>query len=70
MALIDTYRHNVTRKRDEIAKLTSDKSKEKDKIAKARMKIDSANSAIGRTNDYSAGIAPVRNFVPHRASAL
>ena len=36
MALIDTYRHNVTRKRDEIAKLTSDKAKEKDKIAKAR----------------------------------
>ncbi len=35
MALIDTYRHNVTRKRDEIAKLTSDKAKEKDKIAKA-----------------------------------
>ena len=28
MALIDTYRHNVTRKRDEIAKLTSDKAKE------------------------------------------
>jgi len=23
-----------------------------------------------RYSDYSAGIAPVRNFVPHRASAL
>ena len=29
MALIDTYRRNVTRKRDEIAKLTSEKAKEK-----------------------------------------
>jgi len=33
MALIDTYRNNVTKKRDEIAKLTADKAKEKDKIS-------------------------------------
>lgn len=46
MALIDTYRNNVTRKKDEIAKLTADKAKEKEKIAKARTKIDSANVAI------------------------
>ena len=30
-----------------------DKAKEKDKIAKARTKIDSANSAIGRTKNTS-----------------
>lgn len=62
MALIDTYRHNVTRKRDEIAKLTSDKSKEKDKIAKARMKIDSANSAIGRTKNTSTIQSKLRDI--------
>lgn len=62
MALIDTYRHNVTRKRDEIAKLTSDKAKEKDKIAKARMKIDSANSAIGRTKNTSTIQSKLRDI--------
>jgi hypothetical protein len=28
------------------------------------------NKEFVRIRDYSAGIAPVRNFVPHRASAL
>lgn len=45
MALIDTYRSNVIRKREAISKLVSDKAKESDKIAKARAKIDSANQA-------------------------
>ena len=62
MSLIDTYRHNVTRKRDEIAKLTSDKAKEKDKIAKARTKIDSANSAIGRTKNASTKKSKLRDI--------
>lgn len=62
MALIDTYRHNVTRKRDEIANLTSDKAKEKDKIAKARKKIDNANSAIGRTKNASTIKSKLRDI--------
>lgn len=45
MALIDTYRSNVIRKREAISKLVSDKAKESDKIAKARAKIYSANQA-------------------------
>ena len=49
MALIDTYRKNVVKKRDDIVKLASDKAKEKEKIAKARKKIDSAKEAIRRT---------------------
>ena len=53
MALIDTYRKNVVKKRDEIAKLASDKAKEKDKIAKARTKIDKANAAIRRTKNVA-----------------
>lgn len=53
MALIDTYRKNVERKRDGIAKLSSDKAKEKDKIAKARRKIDTAKAAIKRTKNAS-----------------
>ena len=35
MAMIDTYRRNVVKKREDIAKLASDKAKEKEKIAKA-----------------------------------
>ena len=53
MALIDTYRGNVIRKREAISKLVSEKSKENDKIAKARGKIDSANAAIKRTKNAS-----------------
>lgn len=51
MALIDTYRKNVVKKRDEVAKLALDKAREKDKIAKARNKIDNANSVIRRTKN-------------------
>ena len=53
MALIDTYRKNIIRKREEIVKLVSDKAKEKDKIAKARIKIDNANAAITRTKNVT-----------------
>lgn len=62
MALIDTYRSNVTRKRDEIAKLTAEKAKEKDKIAKARTKIDNANSAIRRTKNASIVKSKMRDI--------
>ena len=54
MALIDTYRSNVIRKREAISKLVSDKAKESDKIAKARAKIDSANNAIKKEPDASS----------------
>lgn len=50
MAMIDSYRNNVIRKKEELAKLSSDKARENDKIAKARQKIDTANSAIRKTS--------------------
>ena len=53
MAIIDTYRKNVIKKREEIAKLASDKAKENEKIAKAREKIDRANATIKRTKNES-----------------
>ena len=53
MAMIDSYRNNVIRKKEELAKLSSDKARENDKIAKARQKIDTANSAIRRTSSIS-----------------
>lgn len=53
MAIIDTYRNNVIRKRNTISKLISDKAREKDKIAKLRLKIDRANATIYRTKNAS-----------------
>jgi len=53
MAQIDTYRNNMTRKRDELAKLSADKSKERAKIPPLNTKISSAKSAISRTKSQS-----------------
>lgn len=53
MAIIDAYKGNVTRKREAISKLVSEKLKVNDKIAKARSKIDSANATIKRTKSTS-----------------
>lgn len=49
MALIDTYRTNVTKKREQISKLFSEKAKENEKIAAARTKIERASDAIRKT---------------------
>ena len=53
MAFIDTYRNNMTRKRNEIANLSSDKAKEQTKISPLQSKIISAKSAISRTSSTS-----------------
>lgn len=53
MSLIDTYRNNVRRKREAIAKLYDDKAKASDKISKENKKIVSAKAAIGRTKNQS-----------------
>lgn len=53
MALIDTCRNNITRKREELAKLSSDKAKESLKFSKENQKILSAKSAISRTKSLS-----------------
>lgn len=39
MALIDTYRKNIIRKREEIVKLVSDKAKEKVKLQKQELRL-------------------------------
>jgi hypothetical protein len=53
MALIDTYRANMTRKRDELAKLSAEKSKESEKIYPLQSKVLSAQDAIKRTKSLS-----------------
>lgn len=53
MAIIDTYRNNINRKRQDLAKLQSDKASESKKVAGFNSKINSANQAIGRTKSAS-----------------
>lgn len=53
MGLIDTYRNNIVRKKQEISKLSSDRVKETKKIPDLKKKIISANDTISRTKSQS-----------------
>ena len=49
MSQLDTYRNNMIRKREELAKLNQDLAKEQTKISPLQKKIISAQSMIDRT---------------------
>lgn len=53
MAMIDTYRNNVARKRDDIAKLSEQKAREHKKIADLSSKIQSATRSMNSTTSTS-----------------
>lgn len=53
MAIIDTYRNNISRKRGELSKLSADKAKESDKKARQKQKIVSATNALKHTSSQS-----------------
>lgn len=53
MSFIDTYTNNILRKKNELAKLQSDKANETKKIPSYRNKIISAQQAISRTTSSS-----------------
>lgn len=53
MALIDTYRNNIKRKKNERLKFIENKSKESSKITAQNNKISSAKNAIARTKSPS-----------------
>lgn len=53
MALIDTYRNNVSRKRTELSKLSNDRAKESEKKAKQKQKIVSAMNSLKHTSSQS-----------------
>lgn len=53
MALIDTYRSNMARKRDELAKLSTEKASERAKIPALNSKISSAKKTISQTKSTS-----------------
>ncbi|TRW48067.1 hypothetical protein FM042_10430 [Aliidiomarina halalkaliphila] len=62
MSLLDLYRRNVTRKREEIAKLQQGQAKEQDKIANLSSKINSAAHAMSRTSNASTARSKLREF--------
>ena len=53
LSQLDSYRRNVQRKREEIAKLQSDKAKETKKLAALSGKIQSASQSLSRTKSES-----------------
>jgi hypothetical protein len=53
MALIDAYRSNMARKRDELAKLSHDKANESAKIPHLNSRIINAKNTISRTTSSS-----------------
>lgn len=53
MALIDSYRNNLTRKQSDLTKLLTDKAREQKKISDTTTKINRASEAISRTKSSS-----------------
>jgi myosin heavy subunit len=54
MALIDTYRNNIARKRSELSKLSSGRANESAKKAQQKQKIVSASNSLKHTSSQSA----------------
>lgn len=72
VALIDMYRQNVARKRNEITNLRKDLAKERKKVADASGKINSASDAIRRTKSastISSKQREIQRYEKDRASA-
>lgn len=53
MSLVDTYHGNINRKRQDIAKLQTDKSKEQQKVADFAKKISDLSHSLSRTRNAS-----------------
>ncbi len=66
--MIETYRNNVARKRQELAKLSSDRARESAKIQPLKAKILSAKSAISRTKQTSVIRSKLAEIERHEKS--
>lgn len=62
MSLLDSYRRNVTRKREEIAKLQQGKAREQTKIANLSVKMGSASQALSRASSSSTAKTKLREI--------
>ncbi len=66
MSSLDSYRRNVTRRREEIAKLQQGKAKEQTKIANLSGKINSSSQALSRANSESTAKSKRREIERHQ----
>ncbi|MED4170785.1 CHAT domain-containing protein, partial [Priestia megaterium] len=62
MALIDTYRNNIMRKKKELSKLESDKASEIKKSSESEKKIIAAKNSISRTKNESTIRSRIRDI--------
>lgn len=67
--MIDTYRRNVQRKREEIAKLQQDKAKEQKKLSDLSGKIQSCSQSINRTKNASTIQSKLREIDRHQKAS-
>jgi len=70
MALVDTYRNNMVRKKEELVKLSHDRANEQTKISSLRSKINSAENTISRTKSSSTIQSKLREIESARKSLL
>lgn len=66
MALIDTYRDNVRRKSEEIARLQQERAREVKKIADILGKINTSSQALGRASNASAAKSRMNEIARYR----
>lgn len=66
MSLLDSYRQNVSRKREEINGLQKGKAKEQDKIANLSLKINSASQTLSRTKSTNTAKSKLREIERHQ----
>ena len=67
--MLDSYRRNVQRKREEIAKFQQDKAKEQKKLADLSGKIQNCSQAISRTKINSTIQSKLREIERHQKEA-
>lgn len=68
MAIIDTYRRNVARKREEIARLTEQKAKEYAKITSFNNKIQSATRQMNSSKSLTTISTKQKEIYKHQES--
>jgi hypothetical protein len=66
LSLLEMYRRNVQRKRDDISKLQNDKAKEQKKISDLTSKIQRASEAISRTKNSSTIQSKLKEIERHK----
>lgn len=70
MALVDSYRNTVSRKRKEIVKLNKNKVKEQKKISDLNKKIQRASNTLSRTKSSGTMKSKMREIERSQKKSL